>query len=277
MRNLIRKILTFIPDRLFIQYHYFRFFGEWLSFNKIRKFSQALNYYKYNHVNESYGIYVDKYKVRQYVSSMIGDNVLPKLYGVYFSSDKFSLKELPNSFALKLNNGSGCNLIIKDKCVLDEAELKEKLNDWLKEKYYIKGRENQYKDVTNCIICEELLNGIDGDLPDYKLYCFNGKVEFIQVITNHEEHNYYDVNWNSYGIRRKEYIVGVEREKPYDLDRMISYAETLSSKFVFCRVDFYITTRGIIFGEITFTPGGGMIRFYPESKDNYLAGLMHGK
>ena len=38
---------------------------------------------------------------------------------------------------------------------------------------------------------------------------------------------------------------------------MFHYAEVLSQRFPFVRVDFYDTPQQVYFGELTFTPGGG--------------------
>lgn len=277
MKQAIRNILKLMPDRWYIQYHYYRFFGEWLSFTKINKFSQALNLYKYKFINESFGNYVDKYKVREYVGQRVGDDYLTTIYGVYYHEDEIDLDLLPNSFVLKLNNGSGCNLVVYDKGKLDSLTVKKMCKEWLRSEYYSKGRERQYKRVQQCVIAEELLFGKSGTLADYKLYCFNGKVEFIQVIKGNSQHNYYDKEWNDYGISRREYVKGSPEEKPDELKVIIELAQTLSDKFKFCRVDFYLTKKGVKFGEITFTPGGGMVRFFPSQKDSYLAGLMDVK
>ena len=51
--------------------------------------------------------------------------------------------------------------------------------------------------------------------------------------------------------------MGFSLPKPKHLDEMFRYAEVLSKRFPFVRVDFYDTPERLLFGELTFTPGGG--------------------
>lgn len=50
--------------------------------------------------------------------------------------------------------------------------------------------------------------------------------------------------------------------KPKNLNKMIEYAEILSRDFKFVRVDLYDTGDKVFFGELTFTPHGGLLRYY---------------
>ncbi|GHU68155.1 hypothetical protein FACS189413_04390 [Bacteroidia bacterium] len=43
---------------------------------------------------------------------------------------------------------------------------------------------------------------------------------------------------------------------------MIDYARILSKGFDFVRVDLYDTGDKVYFGEMTFTPHGGLLRYY---------------
>lgn len=47
-------------------------------------------------------------------------------------------------------------------------------------------------------------------------------------------------------------------EKPFSLDKMVETATILSKPFPFVRVDFYQYKDKAIFGEMTFTPAGGL-------------------
>ena len=58
--------------------------------------------------------FVDKYKVREFIKNEIGEEYLIKLLGVYDNAEQIEFDKLPQSFVLKLNNGSGYNLIVKN-------------------------------------------------------------------------------------------------------------------------------------------------------------------
>ena len=47
-------------------------------------------------------------------------------------------------------------------------------------------------------------------------------------------------------------------KKPECIDKAFEIAEELSKEFPFVRVDLYIVGEKIYFGELTFTPAGGM-------------------
>ena len=61
--------------------------------------------------------------------------------------------------------------------------------------------------------------------------------------------------------------------QPRSLERMITAAETLSEGRSFVRVDFYEIDGAPRFGEITFYPQAGTIRFDPPEYDAIIGGL----
>ena len=62
------------------------------------------------------------------------------------------------------------------------------------------------------------------------------------------------------------------KEKPKNLEKMLWIAEKLSKNFEYVRVDLYNPNGVIKFGEMTFTPAGGLDDM-PENFDKYLGGL----
>ena len=54
---------------------------------------------------------------------------------------------------------------------------------------------------------------------------------------------------------------------PEIIDTMLDYAKEFAADFPFVRVDFYEVEGQIILSELTFTPGGALINFYPEKYD----------
>jgi hypothetical protein len=53
-------------------------------------------------------------------------------------------------------------------------------------------------------------------------------------------------------------------EKPKNLKKMIEIAKILYDGFTFVRVDLYDTGNNIWFGELTFTPWGGIMYGYTD-------------
>ena len=56
--------------------------------------------------------------------------------------------------------------------------------------------------------------------------------------------------------------------RPMCLDEMLYYSRMMSSPFPFVRVDFYNVGDKLYFGELTFSPGGGI---------DVIQGIINGK
>ena len=67
---------------------------------------------------------------------------------------------------------------------------------------------------------------------------------------------------STYLLRRK-----IATSLPHHIDELIAAARKLSRGFPFVRVDLYSIRQGVIFGEMTWCPGGGLSRFSPDSYD----------
>ncbi|OYQ49636.1 hypothetical protein CHX27_01355 [Flavobacterium aurantiibacter] len=113
----------------------------------------------------------------------------------------------------------------------------------------------------------------DGGIPfDYKIHCFNGKPNFIQVdIDRHTKHkrNLYNTQWQLLDVLLR-HSNGPEVPKPAQLQKMVELAAKLSEPFFYARVDFYSIYDDVYFGEITFHPGGGREVFKPIEYDYKL-------
>lgn len=64
-------------------------------------------------------------------------------------------------------------------------------------------------------------------------------------------------------------------EKPKSLNKMLEIAQKLSSPFSYVRVDLYELNDGtVLFGEMTFTPAGGMDHWDPPEWNYKLGQLL---
>lgn len=237
---------------------------------------------KYGHL-ERYTDLVDKYKVTEYVSNKIGDKYLPKIYGVYSVSSEINLESLPEKFVLKCNHGSGEVFICKNKRKISNKgwiNIKKKLDKWMAINFYDVTKERQYKDIKRKIICEEYLEDDSGSLKDYKIYCFNGKPEYISVnVNSHTTQltvDYFDLDWNKYDefncIGEKNSLIEINR--PENLSEMIKIAEILSKNFTYVRVDLRSVNGKTYFGELTFTSSNGTCPFKNREKEKQIASLI---
>lgn len=207
----------------------------------------------------------DKYAAREYVKDCGCEEILNEIHQVWDQPDEINFSELPNKFVLKCNHGAGYNIICRDKDKISPDEIKQTLTTWLNEDYWRLSVEFVYKDTPKKIICEKFIETKNNELPyDYKLFCFHGKPLFVMICTERESQHpkFYFVNkeWEllPYGIDYKNNEVSSILDKPQNYQKLFEYAEKLSKPFPFVRVDLYLNSGVIHFGELTFIPSAGM-------------------
>lgn len=271
LKKIYRFIIKRLPAKLVLNIENLRGYKRLLKKNRIEYFGEKIQWIKLYGNLETYKDLVDKYRVREYVEKKIGKKYLTEIIKVYSSTNEIDFEELPDRFVLKLNTGSGYNIICKDKEKINRKKVIKQLNNWLKEDYFKIKKEPQYKNIEKKIICEKYMENKKGELLDYKLFCFNGKAEFIEVdFDRFENHamNFYDLKWNLMDLKKGKYPnYSGKLEKPENLNEMIEVAEKLSEELPFARIDLYDVDNKIYFGEITLTPAGGLTPFIPLDKD----------
>lgn len=259
---------------ILVRIRYFARFRKFVNLKNPRDLNEKILYLKLFSDTSVWTELADKYKVRDYVKSCGLEETLVKLYGVWFKADDFYLKDLPESFILKANNGDGkgSNLIVKIKAEWNELELRKIIKGWLKKKNVgALASEPHYKGIVPCVIAEELLPLEKGDksLIDYKIWCFNGKPYYIWACSDRDNYGTdvmtYDLSWNPMpeaSVFDSRYRKGEIIAKPKNLNKMLEVAEALAKPFPQVRIDLYNVNGKVYFGETTFTSLGGMMNFY---------------
>lgn len=274
-RRMLYSFLDILPDKIVIQLQYYAALGRILNLENPKRFTEKIEWYKLNYRDPVMTICADKYKVRSYVKERNYEKYMPKLYGVYDSYNEINFEQLPDSFVIKANNGSGTNIFIKSKNDINFNEIGRVVKSWNKVNTLSVGREWVYKDIDPKILTEELLVPEDGfqqkyGLNDYKILCFNGEAKFIWVDidrSNNHRRNFFDLNWNQVNVISDKPLFKGEIDKPFGLEKMIEIANTFSKDFPFVRVDFYSLNNHIYIGELTFYPWSGTVQFTPDDFD----------
>lgn len=255
------------------------YFGYSLDLKNPKTFNEKIQWLKLYGRLERYTDMADKYEVRRYIADIIGKEYLIPLIGIWNRFEDIDFEKLPNQFVLKCTHDSNSVIICKDKAIFDIDKAKDKLNKLLKYKFYRMFREPQYKNIKPRIICEEYMTDESGgELKDYKIFCFNGMPRIIFVyydrFTNHKV-NIYDAEWNYIPVSTA-YPTdpNVIINKPSRLGEMLDLAETLSRGISLVRVDFYSIGDRIYFGELTFTPSAGFVKFEPKEFDFEMGGWL---
>ena len=141
----------------------------------------------------------------------------------------------------------------------------------LRESYYWRHREYHYHAIPRQILIEELLDDGEPKGPlDYRFYCFDGVPELIQVTNSDQTVNqFYDPQWNALDLRTRA-VENRSMARPDNLEQMLAAASTLAADFDFVRVDLYNICGHVRFGEMTFTPGAGLLPLQPAIWDLIL-------
>lgn len=268
----IKYALRFLPDKLYIQLYYFASFKKFCNFKNPKTFNEKLQWLKLNDRKPIYTTMVDKYEAKKYVADIIGEEYIVPTLGVWDKFDDIDFNKLPNQFVLKCTHDSEGLVIVKGKSKLDIPAAKKKIEKSLKQNFYYIGREWPYKNVKPRIIAESYLVDESGyELKDYKIFCLNGKAEYVEVDFNRAvEHklNPYDLEWNPLNFcdkSKNDYSANIP--KPTRLNDMIATAEKLSKDMKFLRVDMYSIYDKFYVGELTLFPGSGFIDFKPKEID----------
>ncbi|MQP24105.1 glycosyltransferase [Flavobacterium sp. LMO8] len=270
------KNFKFLPPSIFIAIQYEYALEKKLNLKNPITFTEKIQWYKLYYKNPILKKLVDKFHVREYVEVKIGKKYLNELYGVYESPKEIDFDKLPEKFVLKCVHGSGFNICVKEKSMLDINYTKRIIKKWQNKNFYNKGKEWAYKGIKPIIIAEKFLKEFDKEvINDYKFFCFNGEIKFIQIDLERKTNNYrcyYDTNWNKLSFCTKNKIIHPGKiDKPIKFEEMKEIVQKLSQDFPFVRVDLYVIENKIIFGELTFYPGNGTIELTPYEM-NYTIG-----
>lgn len=269
------NILYKISPKLELQLLFFLKLGYRLDLKNPKTFNEKLQWIKLYDRDDNKPECVDKYTVREFVKERNCGELLNDLLWQGTNPEEIPFDELPDQFVIKATHGQGMNIICKDKAQLDIPKTIKTLKKWLKVKYLPCYGEWFYDVVPPRIIIEKFLDE-NGDCPkDFKVFCFHGEPQLIDVHMDRfiaHKRNFYDLDWNvikgvaiKYPTDENEVI-----EKPEQLEELLESARKLSKGFLHVRVDFYIVDSKIYFGEMTFTNGAGFSKISPKEFDVWL-------
>lgn len=277
LRFRILSALRFVPDKPMLRLQYLIKSGRVLNLKNPKRYTEKIQWYKLFYRNPVMLQCADKYQVRKYVEDHGLGHILNELYDVFETPEDIRLDHLPEQFVLKLSNGSGTNLLCRDKSELKLPEVQQKFRDYLVQSGSSAGREWVYKSDKKVIVAEKLLEDPlrpGQDLRDYKILCFNGQPEYIICVdgryTDHYCHVVYDPQWNKQDVIIGQSSNSANYQKPDTLEEMLEIARTLSKDFPAVRIDLYDIGGQILFGEMTYFPWSGYMHFQPDEFDFVL-------
>ena len=283
-RLLLGNLKQYTPRIILLCHNYLKRSGRMPKLDNPKTFSDKLAWYILFYRDERMRICTDKAAVRDKIESLGMGDLLNECYGVYERVEEIDRDSLPQKFVIKhtLSGESMGVILAYDKNTLDLEETKKTLHNWLEEPPIRRATGGLwiFEKLRPRIIIEKLLvEDENGDLPDYKFFCFNGRVFCSYLIRNsttktdrHEgELGIFDRDFRLLPVSHAGWNPITEQlEKPKNYEKMIEIAEKLSKPFPHVRVDLYNLDGRIIFGELTFFSNTGPNMYDPESFDYEL-------
>ncbi|MBV4356908.1 ATP-grasp fold amidoligase family protein [Pinibacter aurantiacus] len=294
VKKIIKKIL---PDFLLqkVRYFYWRNRAKKLSENIFfdvfkrpidwehpKDLNEKIHWLKFYSDTTLWSELADKYKVREYVKNKGLGHMLNELYAKFEKAEDIDISALPQSFIMKINNGCGGALVVNDKSLYNNKDVRKYFRKQAKENFFVFTGECHYGNITPCITAEKLLTEdlkeYSSRLIDYKFFCFDGKPEAILVYLNAYTPEQivllYDLEWNKTNDILPLYSSNIDVPRPKSLKEMISACKQLAQGIPHVRVDFYEIGGKPIFGELTFTSGAGFMERFTEEALNRWGDLV---
>jgi len=248
--------------------------GYPLNLDNPTSFNEKICWKKIHDRNPVLKVLADKYRMRDYVTSVLGDEagerlLIPVLH-VTDRPERIPFDDLPDSFVIKSNHGSGNNWLVHDKSTLDRAAVVRECRRWMAMAYGWRAHEWAYRGTERKILIEPMLTDEHGNVPaDYKLNLIHGQCRFIQV--DQDRHSkltrtIYDADWKRLPFSWKR-PPGEDVPRPERLEEMVALAEQLAGDLDYVRVDFYHTPERLYLGELTHYPARGRGAIRPTQFD----------
>lgn len=273
--------LNWLPDRVYLKMLYYANTGKRLSIKNPQTFNEKLQWLKLYDRKPLYTTLVDKYEVKNYVASIIGEDHIIPTYGVWDRFEDIEFEKLPSQFVLKCTHNSGGVLICKDRNKFDKENAKQRIEKCMRKNYFWSSREWPYKNVKPRIIVEKYMEDrgfADKEPNEYQFWCFNGIPRFISAIFQPHGDNMkatYDIEWNRLAFVTSYPEYQSEVDIPSGFEEMKNIAIQLSKNQIFARIDFLVFNSNFYFGEITKFPASGFVRWQPTETDKELGYMLN--
>jgi hypothetical protein len=275
-RRIKNSAKSLLPDAVFLSLLHRKYIGRFPKLLRPTTFNEKILQRSLRPAPR-FAELTDKLAVRKYVEDKIGKHHLIPLIAAPDAFTREVFDALPCSFVMKANHGSSFVEVVGNKAETSFEKLQQLAQQWLSLDFHSIARERHYREIKPRIFFETLLLDQSGKIPaDYKLHCFGGHpgrpIIYILVISdrfgNNTHGDVYDVHWSHLDIAIGYYArSAAPAPRPVNLESILETATVLSEDFDYVRVDLYAPDNEVYFGELTFTPGAGVLPFGPDKVD----------
>lgn len=228
------------------------------------------------------GTFADKLAVRDYVRERIGESVLNDVYVAGNDTRVIDWQLLPEEFVIKMTHGCRGIIVVSRKAArgfpipeitspkswsmfvvhpddFNPATAQQYIDNWLQLTYEWKWgcyREWAYSQIPPNFVIEKLIDSPQVLARNIKVHCFHGRPVTLLVSDLVSSHN------ESVLEKYQPHELDAAAEKfgldQHLLQRVLDMSAVLSEPTDFVRVDWMLSDKGIIFGEMTNYPSGGV-------------------
>ena len=256
----------------FLQRH-----GYPLNLVNPRSYNEKICWRKLFDRNPLFPIIADKFRVRNFVEVMLGSQeaeryLVPLLFETR-DPEAIPFDQLSSECVIKMTHGYAMNFIIRAGHEVSHEKVIDQCREWMHVDFSLRHNEWAYGEIERRIIGEELFSDQGGRPPrEFKLHMFDGDCGLIQVMASDEWYDghtvtgdgvtrtFYTPDWIE--VKRMSGLASAPEENPPDeLEEITDLARRLSTPFDYIRVDFYLASGDIRFGELTMYPDAGRGRF----------------
>jgi hypothetical protein len=214
----------------------------------------------------------DKELVKSYLRSCVEERHIVPTIAVLKSREDIQRYAFPERCVIKPTHMSGQVIRRRNGELLDL----DRISQWLEINYYRVWREANYRDLEPKIIVEPFV--FEEEYPcEVKFFCFKGKVKIIKWTYDKETSPHrmlYDRDWTALDASINYPITAFKKERPENLDTIISAIERVAAPFSLVRIDLYIDDNDFYLGEITHTSNNATLRFIPPEAEQRISNII---
>lgn len=251
--------------------------GRFINFKNPELFTEKIQWLKVYDCTPVKTRLADKILVRDWIKEQVGEEYLKKIYGIYEHYEDIDFSKLPREYVIKTNHGCKMQRLVIEGAIPEDG-YRDLFNNYLKINYAFKsGYEMQYENIKPLIFVEEYIKNTN-ELFEYLFFCFNGRPEFVLFASGKRGANIcctmFDKNWNNLHFNYGGNLHTEKIPRPQNFDRMLEISAKLSKDFKFVRVDLHNVNGKIYFGEMTFTPASGYMKFSNSEYDRIFGRML---
>lgn len=267
-KSFFKFLISFLPYKYKLILKYLKNFKKLPDLRKPKSFNEKVLHRIVYDKKSIYPLLADKYQVRNYIEKSIGHEYLVPIIAIYDKADELSKLHIWKNTVVKPNHGAGMVKIFDEEPSIQEKKnFIQEAKNWLEFDFGHYTGEWHYSLIQPKLIVEDKISALDESLRDYKFHRFiqpDGSFkQILQIIAERSstgfETSFFDLNnldyiiHSPFGYEIK--LTNFEKEKILKISKLNA---KICPDINYVRLDWYITSKNIYFGEITLTPGSGL-------------------